>query len=122
VTELDAVTRSPEGATFLVEAKSARVPLPFDVVLQDKVVRKLETYRRERALLEASIGAPIDRVVFSMDPGPNAGLEPFLRGKEEELSRRFGFPVSFLFLRLTEDEDPGSRTRRVPPRARLRRR
>ncbi len=98
ITELDVVARSPEGKVQLIEAKSARVPLPFEDVLADKVVRKLEVYARHRQQLNESIGAPFDEVVFSIDVGDNLELSEFLKGQEKALSQRYGFPVRFLFL------------------------
>jgi hypothetical protein len=98
LTELDAVVQSPTGEVSLVEAKSARVPLPKEQVLQDKVVAKLETYAKNRRLLESAIGAPLDEIVFSFDVGSNAGLEPFLRAQEKALGARYGFRVRFIFI------------------------
>ncbi|MBI3289758.1 MAG: hypothetical protein HYZ74_09605 [Elusimicrobia bacterium] len=114
VTELDGVAESPEGKVVLIEAKSARVGLPAGEVLQDKVVYKLVTYQKYRAKLEEMIGKPIDEVVFAMDVAldPNAEkfgkpswrdqrrieLVQYLRANEGPLGRRFGFPLSFLFL------------------------
>lgn len=114
VSELDAVVLSPEGKIILVEAKSARVGLSNAEILNDKVVYKLETYKKFKAQLDAMIGMKFDEVVFSMDVAidPEAAaagrlterdmrklkLVEFLRSKEGELSRKYGFPVSFLFL------------------------
>jgi len=114
VSELDVVVESPEGVVSVVEAKSARVGLPLDEVLQDKVVYKLNTYKKFKAQLDAMIGKKFDAVVFSMDvaldPAAAAAgrlterdqrkveLVEFLKSKEAELSRQYGFPVSFLFL------------------------
>jgi hypothetical protein len=98
ITELDVVVRSPEGKVALVEAKSARVPLPPEDALKDKVVRKLETYRKHRDLLEKDIGRRVDEVVFSFDVGRNSELKAYLQGKGEALSREYGFRVSFLFI------------------------
>ncbi|MFA5140527.1 MAG: hypothetical protein WC728_14960 [Elusimicrobiota bacterium] len=98
LTELDAVVRSPSGKVSLVEAKSARVPLPPRQVLEDKVVKKLETYAKNRRLLESAIGVRLDEVVFSFDVGSNTGLEPFLRGQEKALSEKYGFRVRFIFI------------------------
>jgi hypothetical protein len=111
---LDAVVESPEGVVSVVEAKSARVGLPNEEVLRDKVVYKLNTYKKFQAQLDAMIGKKFDAVVFSMDVAidPDAAaagrltdrdmrkleLVEFLRSKEAELSQRYGFPVSFLFL------------------------
>ena len=115
ISELDAVVQSPEGRVILVEAKSARVKLDLDAILRDKVLYKLETYRKFKAQLDAMIGKPFDAVVFAMD----VGLDPqtphstalskrnekqkrklikFLVSKETSLSKEYGFPVSFLFL------------------------
>ncbi|MBI5625384.1 MAG: hypothetical protein HY924_16525 [Elusimicrobia bacterium] len=102
ITELDVVARSPEGKVALVEAKSARVPLPFHEVLQDKVTAKLAAYAKNRALLESSIGARIDEVVFSFDVGNNRALASYLQEREGELSAKYGFPVRFVFLKMEE--------------------
>lgn len=125
ISELDAVVESPEGKVILVEAKSARVGLPFDEVLQDKVVYKLNTYKKFKAQLDAMIGRPFDEVVFAMDVAvnPDAGgkvterdrakleLVEFLRSKEASLSKRYGFPVSFLFIQ-SGPQGQGAQSRR----------
>ena len=113
VSELDVVVQSPEGKVLVVESKSARVGLPNEEILRDKVVYKLNTYKKFQAQLDAMIGRKFDAVVFAMDvaidPDAAAGrlterdtrkleLVEFLRSKEGELSRKYGFPVSFLFL------------------------
>jgi hypothetical protein len=113
VSELDAVVESPEGVISVVEAKSARVGLPPDEVLQDKVIYKLNTYKKFKAQLDAMIGKKFDAVVFSMDVAIDPDIDPsqvlpkdarklelieFLRSKEAVLSKEYGFPVSFLFL------------------------
>lgn len=98
VTELDTVVRSPEGKVVVVEAKSARVQLPPEEVLKDKVIAKLDCYLGNRAMLERAIGAKMDEVLFSFDVGGQPELAEFLKGKEAELSRTYGLPVRFLFL------------------------
>lgn len=104
ITELDTVVRDPAtGRTAVVEAKSARVPIPFEDALKEKVIRKLDTYKTNRALLERSIGHPIDAIVFSFDIGRNQGLRPYLEARAKELSSRYGFTVSFLFLSSTPE-------------------
>ena len=113
VTELDAVVESPEGITYLVEAKSSRVLLPEDRVLEGKILYKLDSYKKNQALLEKETGAPLN-VVFAMDLGipktqDNYGQETersirqnqlmeFLKTQAPILSQRYGFPVSFLFI------------------------
>lgn len=106
VTELDLIVRSPEGKVSLVEAKSARVPLPFRQVLKEKVVSKLKTYRRHWKALEESAGHPIDEVVFSFDVGSNRALAAFLKRQEGRLSREFGVPVRFLFIESSPEAAP----------------
>lgn len=106
LTELDAVVRSPAGKVSLVEAKSARVPLPPRQVLEDKVVAKLETYAKNRALLESAIGSRLDEIVFSFDVGSNTALEPFLRGQEKSLSEKYGFKVRFIFIESSPSNRP----------------
>lgn len=98
VTELDTVVRSPEGKVIIVEAKSARVSLEYDKALEDKVVRKLQTYIAHRDELEAMLGAKVDEVTFSVDVGREEGFKNYLEERREELSQRFGIPVNFLFL------------------------
>jgi len=114
VSELDVVVQSPEGKVLVVESKSARVGLPNEEILRDKVIYKLNTYKKFQAQLDAMIGRKFDAVVFAMDVAidPEApasgrlaerdmrklGLVEFLRSKEKELSLKYGFPVSFLFL------------------------
>jgi len=98
VTELDAVVRDPAGKVAVVEAKSARVPLPLAVVLHDKVLVKLDAYSKNRSLLEAAIGSKLDQVIFFFEVGENVPLEPYLKSKEEALSVYYGFPVRFVFL------------------------
>lgn len=99
VTELDVVAKDPAtGRVYLVEAKSARVKLPFSEVLRDKVVAKLETYSKNRAALEKDIGSKVDEVVFSFDVGSNEELRDFLKSKEKGLSETYGFKVSFIFI------------------------
>jgi len=124
VTELDLIVRGPEGATSLVEAKSARVPLPFSEVMRDKIIAKLDTYKEHWAELEASAGSPIDEVVFAMDVGPNSDLVLFLRGKEKVLAKKYGFPVRFLFIESIPRgaAAPSSQSRLKRPGRRKRRR
>ncbi|MBI5239793.1 MAG: hypothetical protein HY926_04915 [Elusimicrobia bacterium] len=98
ITELDTVVLSPEGKVIVVEAKSARVQLPPEEVLKDKVIAKLDCYLKNRALLEKFIGKSFDEVLFSFDVGRQPELAEFLKGREAELSRRYGVPVRFLFL------------------------
>ncbi len=113
ISELDVVVESPEGKVSVVEAKSARVGLPPEEVLEDKVEYKLRTYKKFRAELDAMIGKKFDAVVFSMDVAIDPNIDPsevmpkdarklelvqFLRSKEALLSKEYGFPVSFLFL------------------------
>ncbi|MBI4061297.1 MAG: hypothetical protein HY403_07685 [Elusimicrobia bacterium] len=114
VSELDAVVESPAGEVLVVEAKSARVGLPNEEVLRDKVVYKLMAYKKFKAELGAMIGKKFDAVVFAMDVAVDPGaararislrdqrkleLIEFLKSKEAALSKEYGFPVRFLFLR-----------------------
>ncbi len=114
ITEIDALVKSPEGTTYLVEAKSSRVLLTKERVLEGKVLYKLETYKKNQALIEKETGAPLN-VVFAMDLGISQDggrshgkqaerirrqkeLMEFLKQQAPVLSRRYGFPVSFLFI------------------------
>jgi len=114
ITELDAVVKSPEGVVYLVEAKSARVLLPQKHVLEGKILYKLDAYKKNQTILENELGAPLN-VIFAMDLGlakaqgrthgnnvereaRQRALLAFLKNQEPILSRRYGFPVSFLFI------------------------
>jgi hypothetical protein len=132
ITELDVVVRSPQGVTYLVEAKSARVPLSKIDVMNGKILYKLDTYKKNKARLEQAdiLGGPLN-VVFSVDVGvppasvPVEGREEyikkqrmllnFLRGEEKKLSQKYGFPVSFLFLYSVPGVDPTSPDDVAPP-------
>ena len=123
ITELDVVVRSPEGVAYLIEAKSARVSLTKQDVLDGKILYKLDTYQRNKARLEQAdiLGGPLN-VVFSVDVGvPPADapvairadyvknqrkLMTFLRQQEKGLTKKYGFPVSFLFLYSVPGHDP----------------
>lgn len=125
ITELDVVVRSPQGVTYLVEAKSARVPLTQKDVMDGKILYKLDTYQKNRKRLEQKdiLGGPLN-VVFSVDVGVPAGdvsedqrqdyikrqtkLMTFLRSQEKILSAKYGFPVTFLFLYSTPGQDPAT--------------
>ncbi len=137
ITELDVVVQSPQGVTYLVEAKSARVPLTKQDVMSDKIIYKLDTYKRNKARLEQKdiLGGPLN-VVFSVDVGvPPAALQEedlgksrtreqyirnqtalmtFLRQKEKDLSKQYGFPVSFLFLYSVPGQDPALAAESAP--------
>ncbi|MFC1679658.1 hypothetical protein ACFL2T_05560 [Elusimicrobiota bacterium] len=121
VTELDLIVRSPEGKVILVEAKSARVPLPFEEVLRDKVVKKLDTYLKHWGQLEESAGQPIDEVWFSFDVGPNQALADYLMGKERYLSEKYGFPVRFLFIDSSPQKDDSQGAKKGNKKKRKRR-
>lgn len=122
VTEGDTVVRSPNGEVEWIEAKSARVGLPFEEVMRDKIYYKLDIYKKNQALMEKTIGGPL-KVVFSMDPGgrdARAAAQGLLvwRNPEQKilmeklqaqapmLSKKYGFPVEFLFLNSQPGEDP----------------
>jgi hypothetical protein len=109
------VVRSPEGETSIVEAKSARVPLPHSEVLQDKVIRKLDTYLEHWDRLEEAAGTRMDSVVFSFDVGPNEDLISYLQEQESRLSERYGVPVRFLFIESVPGE--GRRAEPAPLKA-----
>ncbi len=113
ISELDVVVEAPDGKVSVVEAKSARVGLPPEEVLEDKVAYKLRTYKKFKAELDALIGKKFDAVVFSMDVAIDPNIDrsevlpkdarkleliDFLRSQEAALSKEYGFPVSFLFL------------------------
>lgn len=98
ITELDVVVQAPTGEIIVVEAKSARVSIPLDQALSDKVTYKLDTYIKHIDDMERAIGGKMAKVVFSFDVGNNWELAEYLEGKEEWLSKRYGRPVEFIFL------------------------
>jgi len=98
LTEIDAVVVSPKNRLSLVEAKSMRVPMSSKDALKQKILPKLRGFAKDRALLETRLGHPVKRIVFVVDPGENRKLVDYLRGKQKELSKEYGFRVSFLFL------------------------
>ena len=76
------------------------------------MLRKLDTYTSNRPQLEAAMGAALGGVLFSFDVGRNEGLKVFLMGQEKALSRKYGLPVSFVFLDSgPEGSQPGRRAR-----------
>lgn len=114
-TEFDAVTRSKKtGEVTLWEDKSARVWMPLENVLEDTFLYKLRIYRDNRAIIEKSLGAPLN-VVFSVDVGGTnrraakqgilvwkdvrqKELMEYLQANEAKLSAEYGFPVKFIFV------------------------
>ncbi len=117
-TELDVVGRSPKGKVTLVEAKSARVRLDVEEVLAEKVLPKLDTYSRDRVLIDEAVGEPFEEVLFVFDVGGPSTLEEYgklkkptrssekalelalyLKSQEAWLTKKYGFPVRFLFLK-----------------------
>lgn len=122
VTEFDVVSRMPDGRLIMDEAKSARVTLQQSEVLDDKFLYKLETYARNRDLIQRRLGA-IPEISFTVDVGGidrQAALEGeviwknpqqlqlvrFLQAQEKALSEKYGFKVSFLFLSSYPGVDP----------------
>ena len=112
VTELDLVARSPQGRVSIIEAKSARVPIANKEALDDKVIKKLDTYLAHWSELEKAAGTKIDGVTFSFDVGMNRALAAFLKEQEAALSKRYGVPVRFLFIESVPREGGGTGKRR----------
>lgn len=56
ITELDVVSKDKNGKVWINESKSARVDIPHEEVLQDKILYKLEIYLKNLALLNAKLG------------------------------------------------------------------
>ncbi len=114
ITEFDAVVRSADGTIVLREDKSVRIPLPLEKVMETTFLYKLEIYKKNRTLIEKSLGAPLN-VRFSVDVG-GASRKParkgvlvwndprqealldYLKTQGPILSERYGFPVSFVFV------------------------
>lgn len=108
-TELDAVTQSPSGLKYLIEAKSARVPLTPTYLLSSKFLYKLNRYKERRGFLEKkALGGQPLRVIFSVDVGASQPeVKKLLIDREKELSAEYGFEVHFLFIK----SFPGSQVR-----------
>lgn len=114
ITEFDAVVRTADGTIVLREDKSVRIPLPLEKVMETTFLYKLEIYKKNRALIEKSLGAPLN-VRFSVDVG-GASRKParkgvlvwndprqealldYLKTQGPILSEQYGFPVSFVFV------------------------
>ncbi len=122
ITEFDAVVRAKDGTIILREDKSVRIPLPLEKVMQTTFLYKLDIYKKNRALIERSLGAPLN-VRFSVDVGgadrraARAGLLVWKDPRQQELleylktqgpilSAKYGFPVSFVFVNSHPNEDP----------------
>lgn len=97
VTELDIVVKDKKGKISIVECKSARSTMSFSKLLQSKVVYKLDTYLKDRDLINKKIGEPFDEVIFIMDVGSKQRLVGRLATESKRLSAIYGFPVKFLF-------------------------
>jgi hypothetical protein len=129
-TEFDAVTEPVADSAkplkdrdvVLWEDKSTRVWMTLEKTMEDTFLYKLRIYRENRAIIEASLGAPL-KVAFSVDVGglnrraAKQGIKVWkdLRQKEllehlekigPELSKEYGFPVSFIFVNSHPNEDP----------------
>ena len=119
ITEFDALTEGPEGVT-LWEDKSTRVWMPLEKTMEETFLYKLRIYRDNRKLIEDSTGGPL-KVVFSVDVGGTSRIAAkkgllvwvderqkilleHLRKVGPELSKEFGFPVSFVFANSHPDE------------------
>lgn len=121
-TELDVVSRARDGRLDMDEEKSARVALSQDDVLDDKFIYKLDAYQRNRGLIQRTLGG-IPRINFVVDVGGlkreaalqgqvqwknprQLALIRFLQAKEQELSRKYGYEVKFVFLSSYPGVDP----------------
>lgn len=122
ITEFDGVVRTRAGTIILREDKSVRVPLPLADVMQDTFLYKLDIYKKNRALIERDLGAPLNvrftvdvgglnrraarqgRLVWD-DPGQR-DLMLYLKRQGPILSAQYGFPVYFIFINSHPGEDP----------------
>ncbi|NNN06843.1 MAG: hypothetical protein HKL90_13165, partial [Elusimicrobia bacterium] len=122
ITEFDAVVRAQDGTIILREDKSVRIPLPLEKVMQSTFLYKLDIYKKNQALIERSLGAPLN-VRFSVDVGGRdrraalqgllvwtdprqKALLEYLKAQGPILSEKYGFPVSFVFVNSHPNEDP----------------
>jgi hypothetical protein len=130
-TEFDAVTEpvadaakpSKDRDTVLWEDKSTRVWMTLEKTMEETFLYKLRIYRENRAIIEESLGGAPLKVAFSVDVGglnrraAKQGVKVWkdVRQKElmehlqkvaPELSKEYGFPVSFIFVNSHPNEDP----------------
>ena len=129
-TEFDAVTEPVADAAKLAkdrdvvlwEDKSTRVWMTLEKTMEETFLYKLRIYRENRAIIEESLGGAPLKVAFSVDVGglnrraAKQGVKVWkdVRQKElmehlqqvaPELSKEFGFPVSFIFINSHPGED-----------------
>jgi hypothetical protein len=129
-TEFDAVTEPVADAAkapkdrdvVLWEDKSTRVWMTLEKTMEETFLYKLRIYRENRAIIESSLGGAPLKVAFSVDVGglnrraAKQGVLVWkdLRQKElmehlqkvaPELSKEYGFPVSFIFVNSHPGED-----------------
>jgi hypothetical protein len=130
-TEFDAVTEpvadqdkpAKDRDVTLWEDKSTRVWMSLEKTMEETFLYKLRIYRENRAIIEESLGGAPLKVAFSVDVGgtnrraAKQGILVWqdLRQKElmdhliavaPELSKEYGFPVSFIFVNSHPGESP----------------
>jgi hypothetical protein len=130
-TEFDAVTEpvadaakpSKDRDVVLWEDKSTRVWMTLEKTMEETFLYKLKIYRENRAIIEESLGGAPLKVAFSVDVGgtnrraakQGALVWKDVRQKElmehlikvaPELSKEYGFPISFIFVNSHPGEDP----------------
>ncbi|HEX4047247.1 MAG TPA: hypothetical protein VH309_05410 [Elusimicrobiota bacterium] len=130
-TEFDAVTEpvadagkpSKDRDVVLWEDKSTRVWMSLEKTMEETFLYKLRIYRENRAIIEKSLGGAPLKVAFSVDVGGTnrraakqgvlvwkdprqKELMEHLRRIAPELSKEYGFPVSFIFVNSHPGEDP----------------
>jgi hypothetical protein len=130
-TEFDAVTEpvadaakpSKDRDVVLWEDKSTRVWMTLEKTMEETFLYKLKIYRENRAIIEESLGGAPLKVAFSVDVGGTnrrAAKQGVLVWKDArqkelmdhlikvapELSKEYGFPVSFIFVNSHPGEDP----------------
>ena len=130
-TEFDAVTEPAADAAkapkdrdvVLWEDKSTRVWMTLEKTMEETFLYKLRIYRENRAIIEQSLGGAPLKVAFSVDVGGlnrlaakqgvlvwkdprQKELMEHLQKAAPELSKEYGFPVSFIFVNSHPGEDP----------------
>jgi hypothetical protein len=130
-TEFDAVTEPVADAAkapkdrdvVLWEDKSTRVWMSLEKTMEETFLYKLRIYRENRGIIEESLGGAPLKVAFSVDVGGlnrraakqgvlvwrdirQQELMEHLKKVAPELSKEFGFPVSFIFVNSHPGESP----------------
>ena len=91
ITEFDSVVLSPQGEVVIHEAKSSRIPLPFEVVMRDKIRYKLDIYRGRKADLVKALAGELEKALAKAAAGKDGEFAEVLRKAQERVRARRSF-------------------------------